>query len=455
MSQTKAVSETEDRIKDVTGGLKAAVEANREIVASAKMEDGVLIIDEKRRQEFAKNLDTAKQAKELLSQLEDFKGIEDWAATPAGAATAVAVGAQPVHQAVKTVGQAFLESEQYKNRRANGDTEEFFVKGISDLGALWVPEQKDIYSDTPGAGPIAAFGQTIRAPMVTAPERTGRIRDLFPRVVPTTATTIEYFIESGFVNAAAPVPQRNVGNSDFAPKPKSDILYTSESAKVKRIAHWIAAHRDTLADEPVLRDRIDTKLLYGLRLVEDAQILNGDGTGENLRGILQTPGIQAYNHPQDSPSFRLDADPAVAGNQTDVGTDNTADAVRRAATLAYLSFYAPNGVVLHPNDWEEMELTKDKNGQYLLAVSIALGGEPRVWRMRVVDTPVIAEKTALLGSFGFGCTLYDREQSNIRIAEQHEGFFVKNAVAVLAEERVGLTVERPESFVKIDLNTAA
>lgn len=454
MPATKSVSETQDRIKDVTTGLKAAVEANREIVASAEITDGVVVIDEKRRTEFAKNLETAKEAKALLDSLNEFKGIEDWASAPNGTSVAVAAGgsSQPVPM-FKDVGASFLESEQFKNRRANGDTDPFEVKG-GDLGGHWIQETKDIYTDTPGAGPIAEFGQTLRAPMVTAPERPGRLRDLFPQVVPTTARVIEYFIESGFTNAAAAVAQRTGDNLDFATKPKSDIQYISDSTKVKRQAHWIAVHRDTLADEPDLRNRINTKLLYGLRLLEDAQILSGDGVGENLRGILNTPGIQAYNHPQDSPSFVLDTDPAVAGNQTNYGTDNTADAVRRAATQAYLSFYQPNGVVLHPNDWEEMELIKDANGQYLLAVSIALGGEPRVWRMRVVDTPAIAEKTGLLGSFGFGCTLYDREQSNIRIAEQHEGFFVKNAVAVLAEQRVGLVVDRPEAFVKIDLTKA-
>jgi hypothetical protein len=38
---------------------------------------------------------------------------------------------------------------------------------------------------------------------------------------------------------------------------------------------------------------------------------------------------------------------------------------------------------------------------------------------------------------------------NIRIAEQHADLFVRNAVLVLAEERIGLAVKRPESFVKV------
>ena len=37
-------------------------------------------------------------------------------------------------------------------------------------------------------------------------------------------------------------------------------------------------------------------------------------------------------------------------------------------------------------------------------------------------------------------------EGNIRISENHSDFFVRNAIAVLAEERIALAVKRPESF---------
>ena len=129
-------------------------------------------------------------------------------------------------------------------------------------------------------------------------------------------------------------------------------------------------------------------------------------------------------------------------------------AIRRAATLSFLAYYEPTGVVLHPNDWEDIELSKDEQGQYLVAVSVALGGQPRLWRMPVVDTPAIAEGTALIGAFGTGAQLYDREQASIRISEQHADFFVRNAIVILAEQRLALAVKRPEAFVKVTFDAA-
>jgi HK97 family phage major capsid protein len=255
---------------------------------------------------------------------------------------------------------------------------------------------------------------------------------LFPSRT-TTAAVVEYFRMTGFTNNAAPVAERN--GSAFAAKPQSGFTFVGEQAPVRTLAHWEAAHRNVLADEPQLRSIIDNELLYGLRLQEDEQILNGDGSGENLTGILNS-------------------DPQTYAWSDGVAKDNKADALRRAATLSFLAYYEPTGIVLHPNDWEDIELSKDDNGQYLVAVSVALGGEPRLWRIPVVDTPAMPEGKALVGAFGTGAQLYDREQASIRISEQHADFFVRNAIVVLAEQRLALAVKRPEAFVEVTFDNA-
>ena len=341
----------------------------------------------------------------------------------------------------------FLDSAEYKslNGGRNGaNMAAAWQAGVSLTGI----NVKDIYSALPSGTP-GSFGTIQRDALVTPPQRTKRVRDLFP-VRSTTAAVIEYFRQIGFTslaapgsgaystnNAAAPVAERASGA--FGLKPQSSFQFVGEQAPVRTLAHWEAAHRNVLADEPQLRSIIDNELMYGLRLLEDSQILNGDGTGENLLGVLNTPGIQEYAWSD--------------GANTPV-LDTKADALRRAATLSFLAYYEPTGIVLHPNDWEDIELTKDTNGQYLIAVSVAMGGEPKVWRMPIVDTPAIAEGTALVGAFGTGAQLYDREQSSIRISEQHSDFFVRNAIVILAEQRLALAVKRPEAFVVVDFDAA-
>ena len=87
--------------------------------------------------------------------------------------------------------------------------------------------------------------------------RTRRVRDLFPTRT-TTAAVIEYFRMTGFTNAASTVAERS--GSAFGAKPQSSFTFVGEQAPVRTIAHWEAAHRNVLADEPQLRSIIDNEL---------------------------------------------------------------------------------------------------------------------------------------------------------------------------------------------------
>jgi len=106
-------------------------------------------------------------------------------------------------------------------------------------------------------------------------------------------------------------------------------------------------------------------------------------------------------------------------------------------------------VIMHPNDMEQVELEKDGQDRHMMAASVALGSEARIWRLPVVETAAITAGTALIGSFGIGAALYDRMEGNIRVSENHSDFFVRNAIAILAEERIALAVKRPESFCTV------
>jgi HK97 family phage major capsid protein len=453
------MSEDTSRIKELQSALRVKMADNKAIADSFRIEDGAVVVTSEQKTAFDKNMQDIKEIKGLIEGLETMGGVSQWASEPqdtvAGSYAAAANDVRHLSsREIKSIGEMFLDSAEFKS--LNGG------KNGANMGAAWQAgvsltglNVKDVYSALPSGtmarGADAVFGSIQRDALVTPPQRTKRVRDLFP-VRTTTAAVIEYFRQIGFTslaapgvtgnaystnNAAAPVAERS--GSAFGLKPQSAFQFVGEQAPVRTLAHWEAAHRNVLADEPQLRSIIDNELMYGLRLLEDSQILNGDGTGENLLGVLNTPGIQEYAWGD--------------GAQTPV-PDTKADALRRAATLSFLAYYEPTGIVLHPNDWEDIELTKDANGQYLIAVSVAMGGEPKVWRMPIVDTPAIAEGTALVGAFGTGAQLYDREQSSIRISEQHSDFFVRNAIVILAEQRLALAVKRPEAFVVVDFDNA-
>lgn len=432
----------EGRLNELQSALKAKMAEQQEIADSIQMEGTALIAEDGQKAAFQNNMTQIKEIKGLIDDMTALRDISAWSseAEYKSVAAEVAAGVEREVARHSSVGDAFLNSAEFKALQGGkaGATmhSPFMTKSLG---------QKDIYSGLPTGDP-SAFGRIDRDGIVPLAMRRNRVRDLFP-ARSTTAAVIEYFRQTGFVsgggwsgNNASVVPE--YANSAFSGtngKPQSTMTFVGEQAPVRTIAHWEAAHRNVLADEPQLRSIIDNELLYGLRLQEDAQILSGTGTGEDLQGILNTTDIQEYTW---------------SNGATDPVADTKADALRRAATLSYLAYYEPTGIIVHPSDWEDIELTKNEQGTYLLAMSVASGADARVWRIPVIDTPAIAAGTALIGAFGTGAQLYDREAASIRVSEQHSDFFVRNAIVVLAEERMALAVKRPESFVKVNFDNA-
>ena len=423
----------ESRLNELKGALAGKMAEQQEIADSMQFEGETLIADDEKKAAFQTNMSQIKEIKGLIDDMSTLRDVSAWSSEAEYNAVSAEINAgveAEVKEHYRTVGEAFLGSDEFKSLQGG----KAGVNMVAPFQAKSL-EQKDIYSGLPSGTP-GSFGAVERDGIVPIAQRRSRVRDLFP-VRTTNSAVIEYFRQSGFTNNASVVPE--YASSNFGAKPHSTFTFVGEQAPVRTIAHWEAAHRNVLADEPQLRSIIDNELLYGLRLHEDHQILSGAGTSEDLTGILNTSGIQTYSW--------------SAGATTPVA-DTKADAIRRAATLSFLAYYEPSGVILNPNDWEDIELTKDSNGQYLMAVSIVAGAESRIWRIPVVDTPAIASGTALIGSFGQGAQLYDREEATIRVSEQHSDFFVRNAIVVLAEQRLALAVKRPESFVKVTFDAA-
>jgi len=319
---------------------------------------------------------------------------------------------------VKSIGERFVESDAYKD---------MIAKKSRNSSPFDIKEgffTKEITSVITGGNLV----QPLRYPeIIMPPERALRIRDILS-VQGVTENAIEYVVETGFVNAADMVVEGSTGK-----KPESAITFELKQEGVKTVGHWIPISREVLNDVSQLRAYIDTRLVYGIKLVEEAQILYGNGVAPNLNGIM--PQAQSYNW----------SDGTVG--------DTKLDAIRRAMTKARLAEYPVNGVILHPTDWEEIELLKGSDKHYIWIV-VTEGGVTRLWRAPVVETTAILSGEALTGAFGLGAMLWDRELSTIRVAEQHEDFFIKNMVLILAEERIALTVFRPEAYVAIDFDAA-
>ncbi|AZM38569.1 phage major capsid protein [Acinetobacter baumannii] len=317
---------------------------------------------------------------------------------------------QPEEQ--KSLGRQFVESEQFKSLSGSAGQ-----RGKANLEI----KATITSATTNAAGSAGDLVQTTRlAGIIAPPDRKLTIRDLLMQGR-MDGNALEYVKETGFTNNAGMV-------AEAALKPQSDIQFDLVSTTAKVIAHYMKASRQILDDASQLQSYIDGRLRYGLAFKEEQQILNGDGTGQNLLGII--PQATAYVRP------------------TGVTTtaESKLDTLRFAMLQAVLAEYPASGHVLNPIDWASIETLKDTTGQYIIGNPQGTLN-PTLWGLPVVATQALTAGKFLTGAFSMGAQIFDRWLSRVEVATENEDDFIKNLVTILAEERLALAVYRPEAFI--------
>lgn len=311
----------------------------------------------------------------------------------------------------KSMAEKFADSEEFKSFAQNpraGASAKIHVKEIITSNT----------TDT--AGSAGALVQRDNRGLIDPVQQRLTVRDLLTAGT-TTSNAITYMMETGFTNGAA--AQAKEGDV----KGQSDLKFTEKQVGVKTLAHWAKTSTQIIEDVPMLVSYIENRLMFGLKLVEERQILNGDGTGGNLLGII----------PQAT---------AFANKATKITQPTMIDTLRLAMLQAILAEYPASGHVLNPIDWATIELAKDAENRYIIGQP---QGEtnPTLWRLPVVETQSIGVGNFLTGAFNLGAQLFDRKQAGVAISTENQDDFIKNLVTILVEERLALAVYRPESFI--------
>jgi HK97 family phage major capsid protein len=386
--------------------------------------------------------DEAKALQEECKELEAKIALTDGVAdmydfyhAPAGVVPPVADGLRSDRRETrKSVGQRFVESAEFAAVKPFAHS-----KGRIQAQPVQIPSlYKDLLT---GASPTSAGAFVVdeRLPIyVDLRQRPLVLRDL---VAPGTTGSdlVEYVRQTAFTSAAAPTAEATATAGASGTKPESALAFEIVQEAVKTIAHWIPATRRALSDAGQIRSLIDSHLQIGLDLEMEDQMVNGDGTGENFTGILNTTGILVQA----------------------MGADTRLDALKKAMTRVSLSAADGGGGIpatahlMHPLDLDEILLAKDTTGRYIIGDPAMRqgGGQVYLWGIPVAQSTVIAQNNALVAGWLLACMLWDREEATITSSDSHSDFFVRNLVAILAEMRMAFGVLRPAGICHVDFGS--
>ncbi len=311
------------------------------------------------------------------------------------------------------IGKQFIDSDQFKDMQ----------EGRAGRARL---ELKTAIINATGASQPLVPADRLDG-FNTTPNRILSIRDILPAST-TTSNLIEFVRENTFTNSAGP----QIGGSPEAyenvTKPESGITFTLVSEPVVTIAHFIPASKQVLEDSVSLQSFINGRLMYGLKLFEETQLVTGSGSNHELNGFH----TQATAYTVQSPNLT-----------------NEIDIIREMIKQAHVAEYQPDAILLNPQDWYDIDVRKvgSSDDRYVVGNPREVS-TPRLWGLPVVVTTSITSGQVVVGSFRMGAEIKDRSAAVVEVSLEDSTNFQKNMVTIRAEERVALCVYRTEAFLK-------
>jgi HK97 family phage major capsid protein len=304
----------------------------------------------------------------------------------------------------KTFGQMFVESKAFTGRTGNVGPE-----AVIDV------DLKTLLTTSAGFAPESM--RTDR--LVEFATRPLQVADVIPQTT-TQQAAVQYMEETTFTNAAAETAEGGT-------YPESALAFTEQTVPVRKIPVFLPVTDEQLEDVPRMRGILDNRLPFMIRQRLDLQILAGNGTAPNIRGIYNVAGIQTQAK----------------------GTDPTPDAIYKAIIkVETIGQAVANVVVMNPTDWQGVRLLRTADGLYIWGNPSDAGPE-RIWGLRVVRAQAATLGTAVTGDFANFSELSVRSGITVQISNSHSTFFAEGKQAVRADMRVALVFYRPAAFCTV------
>jgi HK97 family phage major capsid protein len=248
--------------------------------------------------------------------------------------------------------------------------------------------------------------------------------------LPTTSNAVDYVRENVFTNSAAET-------AEGAAKPESAVTTTLVSEPVATVAHWIKISKQLASDNAALAAYINLRMVFGVNLRVENQIIAGTGVSPNISGFTKAGNFTAHGYTS-----------AALG-----AINQKIELIRRIIADCWAADYPADTIVLNPADWALIELLKDSQNRYLVGDPSA-SKSPALWGIPVVVSNAMTVDNVLVAALGMAATFYNREGIMVELSDSDSDNFTKNLITVRAERRCMLAVERPAAVRYGDLTPA-
>jgi HK97 family phage major capsid protein len=287
-----------------------------------------------------------------------------------------------------SVGQAFVESDEFRSYPGRGQGRAFEITGYLGL------QERALITTTTLAIPHQVLPP--RVPAITIPPLLEVVD-----VVGTSSGVVEWVTVTGDPQA--------VVTPEGTAKTEAVMTFTPTSAPLDTLAHWSQITRQALEDASYVRSVVEGKLRRGLALAI-ADAINDALVAATLPTATVPAGGSLLN------------------------------AIRAGVGTVQSAGYMPNAVMLNPADWAALDIS---------VMGGTLGG-PTVgtnfWGLTPIPSRWQTAGVALVGDFKAGVVWFDRNVSSVFVTDSHADNFIKNILVILAETRGKAAVPEPNAL---------
>lgn len=343
-----------------------------------------------------------------------------------------------------------LESSKSVSNEIVNPTVKALTENIESLKALQEKTVKNVSLTVKTVGTITTGNVTPTtaggiATLLNQPEdgisRFNRARPFFSTLFPTSGTTGNTV---SYSEMATPEGGASM-TAEGALKSQADFNLVEKSVKIKKVTAFIKTSREALDDIPALAGEIDNELTTLVELKADSQILSGDGTGQNLDGIVSV-----------ATAFSAGDFASAIVNPNEYDVVNVA--INQIETAEVISGepagFMPNVICLNPTDIKKMKLAKDANENYVFPSNQLGSVGTEIDMIPVLSNPRMPKGYFLVMDTTKG-TIRLRENTNLSIGYENDDFS-KNLVTILAEKRLAFYIksQNVKAFVYDSFATA-
>lgn len=340
--------------------------------------------------------------------------------------------AVPAKAEAKSVGDSFVADKAYTD----------FVSGAATSARAVITLSKEDPPTTGGTTPTTVGSTPTTVGITNGPKATSlapslyagvfgtpnvpqKIEPLIPHIAVTT-DSVDYVTVADTIGATGVAEAGAIPESKFTP--------TLAKANVVNVAHYTKITKQLADDAPALAAYINTKMLYGLQNKVEDQIVNGNGTAPQLKGLLATGSY-------------TDASTQLAGAK------NRFDLLLLLQGVAETAAYEPEALVLNPMTWAQLAMEKDSQDRYLLG-GPGLAANKSVWGIPVVTSSAVPAGKFIFGNFTQTVTIYDRQQVTVEMTGTNEDDFTHYLYTIRASRRLALAVEVPAGIFAGDFKVS-